>query len=321
MGNDLGERLINDAEELIKSGASLEDIREAMNAVYRHYKGELQCVGSSDKRLIKIFGLECLMEDRFLPLDSEPIYDPEDDVLFPESIRSEADCLQALGYIVHQTRKDLSRNYDIRTSSLEKHCIDTSAFVERLCDKHGVSYRAFSLDEDLSPGLFHCFDVVSFNVNGELKSYLVDCTYRQFFTCSQAFPERCGIPWFEGASIGAYMMMDEGRKEMAEELLAHGYIEFTEDVAKTYFDAMVFSGRNGLYYEGLGKSKLEKSDFEPQYTLEEYLTAITNGGLLDENIGRQRGSMNNPTIQFDSEEAMPYLSRTVEQTNNNSNKK
>ena len=321
MDNSLGERLISDAEELIKSGASFEDIREAMNAVYRHYKRELQDVRLSDERLIKIFGLECLMEDKFLPLESEPIYDAEDDVRLPESIRSEADCFQALGFIVHETRKDLSRNYDIKTASLEKHCIDTSAFVERLCDEHGISYRSFSLDEDLSPGMFHCFDVVSFNVNGEVKSYLVDCTYRQFFTYSQAFPERCGIPWFEGASIGAYMMMDDNRKKMAEQLLTHGYIEFTEEVAKTYFDAMVFAGRNGLYYEGLGKSQIGKSDFEPQYTLEEYITAINNGGLLDENIGRQRGSMRNPDIQFDSDEAMPYLSRVVEPVNNNTNKK
>ena len=108
---------------------------------------------------------------------------------------------------------------------------------------------------------------------------------------------------------------------MAEELLTNGYIEFTSEVAKTYFDAMVFSGRNGLYYEGLGKSQIGKSDFEPQYTLEEYITAINNGGLLDENIGRQRGSMRNPDIQFDSDEAMPYLSRVVEPVNNNTNKK
>ena len=51
-----------------------------MNAVYRHYKRELQDVRLSDERLIKIFGLECLMEDKFLPLESEPIYDAEDDV-------------------------------------------------------------------------------------------------------------------------------------------------------------------------------------------------------------------------------------------------
>ncbi len=103
MSNDLGERLISDAEELIKSGAPFEDIREAMNAVYRHYKGELQDVRLSDERLIKIFSLECLMEDKFLPLESEPIYDAEDDVRLPESIRSEADCFLALGFIVHET--------------------------------------------------------------------------------------------------------------------------------------------------------------------------------------------------------------------------
>ena len=80
MDNSLGERLISDAEELIKSGAPFEDIREAMNAVYRHYKGELRGCSLSDKRLIKVFSLECLMEDKFLPLENEPIYDELDDV-------------------------------------------------------------------------------------------------------------------------------------------------------------------------------------------------------------------------------------------------
>lgn len=321
MSNDLGDRLISDAEDLIKSGASLEDIREAMNAVYRHYKTELHGCRLSDERLIKVFGLECLLEERFLPLKNEPIYDENEEISLPEVIQTEEDCHQALRFIVHETRKDLSRHFDLRSASLKHHCIDTSAFVERLCDKHGIIYREFGLSEDLSPGIFHCFDVVSFNVNGERKSYLVDCTYRQFFTGEQAFVERCGIPYFEGPSIGCYMMMDEGRKNMAEQLLTNGYIEFTEDVAKTYFDSMVFSGRNGLYYEGLGKKEISKSDFEPQYTLEEYLTAIDNGGLKEENIGRQIGYLTDTSIRFDSDEVMPYLSKKGEVQTNSSNKK
>ena len=39
---DFGERLIGDCEDLIAGNASMEDIRDAMNAIYRFYKHELK---------------------------------------------------------------------------------------------------------------------------------------------------------------------------------------------------------------------------------------------------------------------------------------
>ena len=313
--NDLGSRLISDAEELIKSNADIEDIREAMNAVYRHFKREIRHANISDKRLLKVFCLERLMKNKFLPLENEPIYDENENVSLPREIKNEEDCHQALRFIVHETRKDLSKYHDLKNAILEKNCIGTSGFVSRLCEKYGIADRDFSLDENLGTGIFHCFNVVSFNVGGEVKSYLVDCTYRQFFTYSDAFMERIGMPYNSGPSMGAYMMMDDDRKKMAEQLLTTGYIEFTPEVAKAYFDSIVFAGRNGLYYEGLGKDKLERSDLEPGYTFQEYMEIIDNGGLGDSDLlGRQRAVLRNPNIQFDSKEAMPYVGSKVEES-------
>lgn len=312
--NDLGLRLISDAEELIKSDADMEDIREAMNAVYRHFKREIRTASISDKRLLKVFCLERLMKNKFLPLENEPIYDENEVVTLPSEVKSEEDCHQALRFIVHETRKDLSKYHDLKTSSLEKNCIGTSSFVSRLCEEHGITDRSFSLNESLGTGIFHCFNVVSFNVGGEVKSYLVDCTYRQFFTYCDAFMERIGMPYNSGPSMGAYMMMDDDRKRMAEQLLTTGYIEFTPEVAKAYFDSIVFAGRNGLYYEGLGKERIERSDLEPGYTYQEYMDIIDNGGLVDDDtLGRQRGVLENPDIQFDSMKAMPYVGSKVEE--------
>ena len=56
-------------------------------------------------------------------------------------------------------------------------------------------------------------------------------------------------------------------------------------------------------------------------TLEEYLTAIDNGGLKEENIGRQIGYLTDTSIKFDSDEVMPYLSKKGEVQTNSSNKK
>ena len=41
-------------------------------------------------------------------------------------------------------------------------------------------------------------------------------------------------------------------------------MEFNATNIKSYFDGFVFSGRNGLYYEKLGKGIIEKSDYEPK---------------------------------------------------------
>ena len=305
---DLGERLISDAEELILSNASIENIREAMNAVYRFYKGEFKGgVRLSDPRLLNLFKLERKLSKRYLPLDNKPVYDPSVEVRFPDVIDSEEKCHEALRVIVHETRSHLSKRSNLETDSLESRCPEGSMEVSKVCEKYGVSDKDYSLGMNLGPDLFHCFNVVTFNVNGEEKKYLVDCTYRQFFTYQSAFVERIGIPFNSGGSIGTYMMMDEGRKKIAESLLQNGYIEFTDEVCEAYLGGFVFAGRNGDYYSSLGKDKITRDDFEVLYTAREYMDAIANRGLHDDRIGRQIGVCSRPDIQYDSLEVMPYL--------------
>lgn len=305
---DLGERLIGDCEELIKSGASIENIREAMNSVYRFYRKELTGeVRLSDPRLLKLFKLERLMKNMYLPIDSEPIFDSTSEIKFPEVVDSEEKCHEALKAIVHDARMYLSEKSDLKVDTLESRCPSGSMAVSEACKKYGVRDKDYGLDMNLGPGLFHCFNIVTFNVNGEEKKYLVDCTYRQFFTYQHSFVERIGIPYNSGSSIGTFMMMDEGRKKIAENILKNGYIEFTDEVCEAYLGGFVFSGRNGEYYSSLGKDVLERKDFEPSYTAREYMMAIENRGLQDDRIGRQIGVCDNPDILYDSDEVMPYL--------------
>lgn len=306
---DLGERLISDAKSIIlDESSSIDQIREAMNLVYRFFKNNIRGEFEfSDKRLINVFSLERLLHKRYLPINSEPVYEENDNVTMPIFIDSEDKCHAALKVIVHETRKYLSTYYDLKTDSLEKNCIMTSLEVSEICEKYDVRNENYSLGKDLSPGLFHCFDIVSFNVDGEEKKYLIDCTYRQFFTLENAFVEGIGMPFYAGSSIGTFMLMDERRKEIAESLLQNGYVEFTDEVCKAYFDSFLFAGRNGLYYEGLGKDAISKSDYEPEYTASEYMEIIENGGLLEDHIGRQSEILVNPDIRFDSDSVMPYL--------------
>lgn len=310
--SSLGDRLIHDAEDVIMGDiidvGRVPVIRNAMNMVYRHFKNEIETFDVNDPRLIKIFKLERLMKNDFLPLDSEPIFDEDEELDFPNVIQTEGDCLETLRFIVHETRDRLARWCDLSEATLEGECLNTGGIVSDICSKMQVREKRFALNQNLSPGHFHCFNIVTFNVDDEVKSYLVDCTYRQFFTYSEVFFERIGLPLNNGPSIGAYMMMDEDRIKMAEELLKNGYIEFTPENAKVYFDSFVFSGRNGKYYEQLGKEQLEKSDYEPDYTFEEYIMAINNKGLKEDQIKRQKETLINKNIKFDSDSVMPYLS-------------
>ena len=274
----------------------MEVIRETMNNLYKYFKGVIPEATFSDKRLLEIFKLERLLEDKFLPLESEPIFDQNNPVVFPEVIETEEDCEMAVSYIVYKTREQLNDKHNIKSATLDKMCVTSSMIVEEVCDSLGVKHTDFSCDNDLSRGLFHCFNVVSFDLpNGEVKMYLVDCTYRQFFTYDECFTERIGIPLNEGANIGSFMMMDEARKRTAEGLLTKGYMEFNPQNIKDYFDGFVYSGRNGLFYEELDKPTIGKSDYEPSYTYMDYLDALKSGGLKHEPfIGRQFSVLKHP---------------------------
>lgn len=310
---DEGTKLIEEARYIINNyhgDDRVLHIRAALNKVYKYYKSVIKTASFTDKRLISVFALEREMDNEFLPLESTPDFDPTRKMIFPSSITSEFDCLQALQYIVHETRMEHSKFKDVINDSLEKCCIHSSYDTEKVCKENMVSCQTFGLDMNLKPGMFHYFNIVSFDLgNGVIKEYIVDCTYRQFFTLADSFPERMGLPLNSGINIGRYMMMDERRKQIAEEILVNGFIECTPEVVKAYLDGFIVSGRNALYYESLGKTHITKEDFVPSYTYEEYMNAIVNNVPLPESDitnGRQR-ALSNLSVEFDTLSDEHYL--------------
>lgn len=303
--NEEEKLLLSEAEKVILLNkdipGGMDIINEYMNKVYKYFKNVITTASFSDERLIEIFRLERLLENKFLPINSEPIFDLENQPILPETVTNESDCESLMRYIVYQTRLIINKYDNIKTATLEKYCINSSSYVSTICEKLKITQRSFWCSENLSHGTFHCFNIITINLsNGIVKNYLIDCTYRQFFTYAESFLERTGLPLNCGANIGKFMMLDESRKQMAEELLTKGYIELTPENIKHYFDGFVFTGRNGLYYEQLGKKSIGKEDYEPEYTFEDYLEALNRGGLKKEPyIGRQM-SILNTQIDFDN---------------------
>lgn len=284
----------------------MEVINECLSNVYKHFKKVIPEAKFSDKRILEVFNLERLLSDKFLPLESEPIFNEDDEHFMPKYINNEKDCENLLDYIVYRARFELNKRYDLKTDPLEKRCIESSINVINICNKLGIKQNSYGCAFDLSPGVFHEFNIVSIALpDGTTKNYLVDCTYRQFFTFASSHLERIGMPLNSGANIGAYMMMDESRKRFAEELLTKGYVEFNEENIKHYFDGFVFAGRNGLYYESLNKTVIEKQDYEPSYSASDYIYALNNGGLKEEKfIGRQFSVLHNE-IDFGTIDNLP----------------
>ena len=77
-------------------------------------------------------------------------------------------------------------------------------------------------------GFRHAFVVVKMP---DGKPYLVDCTFRQFFQPDNEGPDRIGEP-------GRIMRADRRGRAIADELLANGFIELTDEVAAAYGRAL-----------------------------------------------------------------------------------
>ena len=288
-----GRQLIKNAEKAIGLDKSNPDrdrlITEAMNAMYDHFT-----TGYSEEDLenfqlqLEIFTVEIMLAKEFLPLENEPEYDETHQPVLPERISSDEDAEKTLDFIVHNTRKWLSRDKDIKTDPLDKRCIDTSWKVERICKENGIDFIHFGVDQKLKHGNFHHFTMVRLPFeDGTTKNYIVDCTYRQFFTKSLSNLKRIGAMRgpAKGCSVGAYMMLTDKRKQIAESILKKGYVEATPETVKEYFDAIVFSGRDKRFYDEHGLDYLNPDDLIPGLSAEFYLQHLISArGASGESI-------------------------------------
>lgn len=139
--------------------------------------------------------------------------------------------------IVQKERRHLMKDNDLTTDSLAGECEDSTLRV--LMDS---TSKGFEDATCLFPGAYlekgsagHNCTII--NMNG--KSYLIDCTYRQFF--EESLSEHCGI----------YMINDESRRRVAEQLLKNGWIEATPENLKAYMDGFEMGKRKSFEETGI----------------------------------------------------------------------
>lgn len=175
-------------------------------------------------------------------IDSEPyILDTgfeNDD--FSEEMSDEA----KITSIVQKERRHLMKDNDLATASLAGECEDSTLRV--LIDS---ASKGFEEATCLFPGAYlekssagHNCSII--NLNG--KSYLIDCTYRQFF--EESLSEQCGI----------YMINDESRRRVAEQILKYGWIEATPENIKAYMDGFEMGKRKSFEETGISAEEYIK---------------------------------------------------------------
>lgn len=209
-----------------------------------------------------------------------------------------------LDYVVYYARKQLIGNQDLRKHfnkyDVTNMCWDASNHVNegaKLCDLKCHVIRidpGFDEDSWLFEGCgFHYFNIIEHNN----RYYLVDVSYKQFFTKDFTSFEIMGVPFLFTPMAGSYMTLDSFRNQVATIINKYGWIELTDDVLKAYLDGFALSYRNALYYED------KELIYKTSYTAKDYKNFLINEDSQVRHegtrvLGYQRELIKNPNRSY-----------------------
>ena len=183
--------------------------------------------------------------------------------------------LRRLNYEVRKSINPNMDNYDYK-------CDLAQSIFGHYFNKIGCKYSPCATHMAITNGVDgHSFTVVSLNVEGEEKSYLLDPTYIQFFHTDKCQKSAYFVsPLLPNQALltpNAGYFIKEEDMDAANFLLRYGYIELTPEYARMYGDSFlntksganpnnfVFQTIPGKVYINsflAGKEKLSKSETE-----------------------------------------------------------
>lgn len=260
----------------------------------------------------RLLDCEDKISDKFI-IDSNPNFDILDRKYMnkqPSDFKHRS-LEEQIKYIVWFVRSRLLEHHsdientkqDFNKLHLTNDCKLAANIVGLLCMQLNISCKiikiapAFTDEYKLYNGNgFHYFCLIKDEDRD--KDYIIDCTYRQFFTLDSNSLERLGVMGLDGCNPGIYMLQNMSRFNTARELLLNGYIEANDDNFKNYLDGFTLSFRNGLYYEWLGRV-----DYEVPYTIPQYLRFLNGEELLFdyepiEFLGEQERPLKDNNLNF-----------------------
>ena len=214
-----------------------------------------------------------------------------------------------LNALVQQTRimlyKKINRNSKINKSladlDLTNYCSLASLYITKLCKKYKIKNKEIKIEPGFQKNslLFNGYGYHYVNIiDIEDKSYLIDCTYSQFFLLRDNLFEQNGIPYYKTCYPGFYMLMTPERLQVVNKILTDGWIYLSDENLKNYLDGFTLSYRNGLYYE-------ETNDFSytTNYNANDYQNFLKGqDNMLSyepiRHLGFQTQPLNNPNLSF-----------------------
>lgn len=223
-----------------------------------------------------------------------------------ENINLKEDTNIVLDHLVFKIRKHIFEDLqngcsDLESVNLENKCFWVSEYTQELCQKYHISSELINIFPGFNKklnlfggGKQHSFNIIYISN----KKYIIDCTYKQFFTLRENILQRIGIYDLGGCKAGIFMMMDEKLLKVAKTILENGWIELTDENLKAYLDGFTISYRNGLYYE-----KNKDFTYTTNYTADNY-NSFLNGESNQTNyekieyLGYQMQPLQNPKLSF-----------------------
>ena len=151
-----------------------------------------------------------------------------------------------LDWSVQKARLVLGRNINILNDSLNGSCGYSQMLTLIPFIKAGVKTTINNAKFFTKNGPAHSFGTVTFPIeeNEKIidKQFLIDATYRQFFTtlrCNEGRYYSSRFPGRVSPDSGYYMIKYLDGRNIATEILKKGYIELTEEVLKKYASSFI----------------------------------------------------------------------------------
>lgn len=187
-------------------------------------------------------------------VDLDIIADIEEKCRKRESL-SQSEIDYYLNYVIYQTRVLLSskKNKDINDYKFNFMCDTAQSIIARYFDHLNISYKPVETGKAISDNILgHSFLMAYFDVDGEVKSYIIDPTFNQFFDIDKCMESNFKVVngiVVKTPDLGYFALKaDENSQNVIKNLIRCGYMELTRENAKIYGDLFYKTETGSINY-------------------------------------------------------------------------
>jgi len=242
--------ILNEIESVYNMNISNDKKYNIVSSLWSKYyklKQELGIQLDDDLNMCLLFENECYK------INQEPKMDIPNNELVIQSLDSLEKAIECgtgittfdihniLSYIVYYTRRNLSfLGIDIQQHSLNGYCELAQALSIKPLEELGLFVTKNLAQDNFNYSENHAFGTVTFPIYEDskviLKPYLIDVSYRQFFTSTSCHE---GLYCDDRKPAPGFFVENEN---FAKELMREGFIELTPEIAELYGVPFTLSG-------------------------------------------------------------------------------